>query len=206
MLTPPYHKTHLKWAPPKMSLAVQTPTTKGYKMKFYKVITCIVLLLLIATCLFALCGCKATANNNCTNCTIQQDVEEDKVSFGKKYYSLDDKGYDKNQYYIFNKDGTATYHVTLTENNKETYKSTINFRWFYAGNGQFLMLHNGTKMDLGQNDGVFGFGRVIHTTKCVMYWDNMYFVAEDCVNSIPNYGKLVGNTKKLLELKKPLAR
>ena len=166
----------------------------------------VILTILIATCLFALCGCNKATPSNDSSCTVQQDLATDKVAFGKKYYSLDDKGYDKNQYYIFNKDGTATYHVTLTENNKETYKSTINFRWFYAGNGQFLMLHNGTKMELGQNDGVFGFGRVMHTTKCVMHWDNMYFVSEDCVNSLTNYGKLVGNTKKLLDLKNPLVK
>ena len=169
---------------------------KGKNMK-NKVTTTILATLLVAMCLIALCSCAPKANQ-----IVEVETQEDAISFGKKYYALSGYGVDKNQYYTFNKDGTATYHVTIEENGKVTYKSNINFKWFYADNGQFVLLHNGTKVLEGKHDDAMGFGRVMHATKCVMYWDNMYFVAEDCANSIPNFGKFVGNFRKLLELKK----
>ena len=180
-----------------------------------KIVTILLLTLLVASCLFVLCSCKnkppqgannQTNGNNQTggNQTNNQSCENC-VVFGKKYYALSADGYNKDQYYKFNKDGTATCNITIKDNNgKETFKSTINFKWFDAGNGQLLMLHNGTKILLGEQDVAIGFGRVMHTAKCAIYEGNSYYILEDCLNSIPNYGKLMGGNRKLIELKKDI--
>ncbi len=179
-----------------------------------KIVTILLLTLLVASCLFVLCSCKnkppQDTNNQINgnsqtggNQTNNNQSCENCVVFGKKYYALSADGYNKDQYYKFNKDGTATCNITIKDDNgKETFKSTINFKWFDAGNGQLLMLHNGTKILSGEQDVAIGFGRVMHITKCAIYSDNAYYISEDCVNAIPNYGKIVGNSRKFLELKK----
>ncbi len=160
-------------------------------MKLNKITIMLLVTVLVATCLMLLCGCaNATAS---TNDIPQQDGASERVSFGKKYYSLTSVDYDKNQYYQFNEDGTGICNITLEENGKVTYRSVINFKWIYAGEGNFVLLHNGTQMITGKQDDVFGFGRTMRTTKCAMYWDDMYYVCEDCVNAIPNYAQFVGN-------------
>ena len=173
-----------------------------------KIVIWILLTLVVASCLFALCSCKSktgqgantptdgnqSSNQTCENCIV----------FGKKYYALSADGYNKDQYYQFNKDGTAICNITIKDDDgKETFKSTINFKWFDAGNGQLLMLHNGTKILLGEQDVSIGFGRVMHTAKCAIYEGNSYYIAEDCVNAIPNYGKILPNNRLLPNLNKP---
>ena len=173
-----------------------------------KIVIWILLTLVVASCLFALCSCKSktgqdtntptdgnqSSNQTCANCIV----------FGKKYYALSADGYNKDQYYQFNKDGTATCNITIKDDDgTETFKSTINFKWFDAGNGDLLMLHNGTKIMLGEQDVAIGFGRVMHTAKCAIYTGNSYYISEDCLNAIPNYGKLTGGGKRLLDIPKP---
>ena len=173
-----------------------------------KIITILLLTLLVVSCLFVLCSCKDKMpqdNNNQTggNQTNSQTCENC-VVFGKKYYALSANGYNKDQYYTFNKDGTATCNIVIKDDNdKETFKSTINFKWFDAGNGQLLMLHNGTKILLGEQDAAIGFGRVMHTAKCAIYEGNSYYILEDCLNSIPNYGKLMGGNRLVPNILKP---
>lgn len=167
-------------------------------MKQNKLLTALTMAILTLLCLFALCGCAKNTTTEqqptpptCTPC-------EYPIAFGKKYYALSANGCDKLQYYQFNKDGSATYNVTIKDDNdKDTFKSTINFKWFYEGNGQFIMLHNGTKVTLGKQDTAMGFGRVMHTSKCAIYWDDKYYISEDCVNAIPNYAKLLTNSRTL---------
>ena len=173
-----------------------------------KIITILLLTLLVASCLLVLCSCKDKMpqdNNNQTggNQTNSQTCENC-IVFGKKYYALDANGYNKDQYYKFNKDGTATCNIVIKDDNgKETFESTINFKWFDAGNGQLLMLHNGTKILLGEQDVAIGFGRVMHTAKCAIYEGNSYYILEDCLNSIPNYGKLMGGNRLVPNILKP---
>lgn len=173
-----------------------------------KIVTILLLTLLVVSCLFVLCSCKdklPQGNNNQTggNQTNSQTCENC-VVFGKKYYALDAKGYNKHHYYTFHKDGTATCNIVIKDDNdKETFESTINFKWFDAGNGQLLMLHNGTKILLGEQDAAIGFGRVMHTAKCAIYEGNSYYILEDCLNSIPNYGKLMGGNRLVPNILKP---
>ena len=186
----------------------KTKTTKEYKMKPNKTLTIVILIVLATACLFALCACQqknntTTNDNNCTtNENVCQDLAKDRVSFGKKYYALSANGVDKDQYYQFNTDGTGKYCTIIKEDGATTFQSTINFKWFYAGQGEFVMFHNGTQIHTGKQDTAIGFGRTMHTSKCAMYWDNMYYVSEDCANSIPNYGKIT-NTRGLGDLLLP---
>lgn len=171
-------------------------------MKLNKTVTIIILTILATMCVFALCGCQPKTAPTTENNTICQDVAKDRVSFGKKYYALSGNGMDKDQYYQLNEDGTGRYCIAIKEDGATTFESTINFKWFYAGEGEFILLHNGTQILTGNQDSTLGFGRTMHTSKCAMYWDNMYYVCEDCANSIPNYAQIVGNSRKLLELKR----
>ncbi|MBQ2894568.1 MAG: hypothetical protein IJB95_03155 [Clostridia bacterium] len=178
-----------------------------------KIVIWILLTLVVASCLFALCSCKSktgqgantpTDGNQSNGNQSSNQTCENSIVFGKKYYALSANGYNKDQYYQFNKDGTATCNITIKDDDgKETFKSTINFKWFDAGNGDLLMLHNGTKIMLGEQDVAIGFGRVMHTAKCAIYTGNSYYISEDCLNAIPNYGKLTGGGKRLLDIPKP---
>ena len=159
-------------------------------MKLKRTITTLIFTILVAVCLFAMCGCTRKLADTTDNTTCP-DTASNRVSFGKKYYALTGNGMDKNQYYQFNENGTAIYSATLEESGKTTFKSTINFKWFYAGEGEFILLHNGTKISTGTQNSAMGIGRTMHTSKCAMYWDNMYFVCETCANAIPNYAQIV---------------
>lgn len=169
-------------------------------MKQNKLLTALMITILSLLCLLALCGCaKKTTTEQ--QPTPQTCTTEYPVAFGKKYYALSANGCDKLQYYQFNKDGTAIYNVTIKDSdNNDTFKSTINFKWFYEGNGQFILLHNGTRVTLGKQDTATGFGRVMHTSKCAIYWENMYYISEDCVNAIPNYAKMLTSGRTLPRL------
>lgn len=175
-----------------------------------KIVIWILLTLLVAISLFVLCSCKNKAGQDTNtptggNQTNDNQTCQNCVVFGKKYYSLSANGINKDQYYQFNKDGTAICSITIKDDDgKETFKSTINFKWFDAGNGQLLMLHNGTKILSGEQDVAMGFGRVMHTAKCAIYWDDTYYISEDCVNTIPNYAKIVGNLQRTLDLNKDM--
>ena len=178
-----------------------------------KIVIWMLLALVVASCLFVLCSCKNKTSQGTNNQTGGNQTNggqsntqtcENCVVFGKKYYALSADGYNKDQYYQFNKDGTAICNITIKDDDgKETFKSTINFKWFDAGNGQLLMLHNGTKILLGEQDVSIGFGRVMHTAKCAIYEGNSYYIAEDCLNAIPNYGKILPNNRLLPNLNKP---
>lgn len=142
--------------------------------------------LVALACLGVLCGCTKTY------CDVPQaDETQQSISFGKKYYVLQNNGCNENQYYVFNKDGTATCDVTLTNGEEITYQAVINMRWFDGGNGQYILLHNGTQILQGKQDVVFGFGGVARITACAMQWDNAYYVCEDCLTAIPNYARFV---------------
>ncbi len=154
------------------------------------------LIAITVACLLSLCGCKDSKNAINNDTTIQDDVAN-KISFGKKYYFLNGTEHVKDEYYLFNEDGSASYNFTYLQNGKVTLKMITNFRWTYAGEDKFILLHNGTEIVTGVSDGITGFGRIMHTTKDVMYWDdNMFFICEDAVDKIPNYNKFV-NAKEL---------
>ncbi len=150
-------------------------------------------------CIFSFIGCgksKDNANNNDdTQTNICEDVIENRVMLGKKYYSLGYMNYTKNEYYTINEDGTATYTHIMQDGDKITFHQEINFRWNYAGNSECILVHNGTKMIKGEQDDAFGISRVIHLSKAIIYWstsgENTYFICEDYVSEIPNYSKLI---------------
>lgn len=153
-----------------------------------KFLVTVVLCLVVLLCLGVLCAC----NEKTPVCdTPQAEERVQKISFDKKYYVLQGDGCNKNQYYVFNKDGTAIYNVTLTSGDDVTFKSVVNLRWFDGGNGQFILLHNGTQVLQGKQDAVFGFGGVARICECAMQWDNAYYICEDCLNAIPNYARFV---------------
>ncbi len=153
------------------------------KNKFLLTVLCC---LIASACLGALCGCAKTYCD-----APQADETQQSISFGKKYYVLQNNGCNKNQYYVFNNDGTATCNITLTNDGVVTYQAVINMRWFDGGNGQYILLHNGTQILQGKQDVVFGFGGVARITECIMQWDNAYYVCEDCLTTIPNYAQFV---------------
>lgn len=144
--------------------------------------------LIVLVCLGVMCACSPKTPV-CNSPQAEENAQN--VSFGKKYYVLQGDGCNKNQYYVFSKDGTAIYNVTLSNGDNTTFKSVVNLRWFDSGNGQYVLLHNGTRILQGKQDVVFGFGGVARICACAMQLDNTYYICEDCLNAIPNYAQFV---------------
>ncbi len=124
-----------------------------------------------------------------------EDNIKDRVVFGKKYYYLGNECWTELEYYAFNENQTATYTHIMKENETVTFHQVINFKWTYAGDGQCILIHNGTKMIKGNQDDAQGFCRVMHLSKDIVYWSvaqkDTYFVCEDFTEKIPKYGKLI---------------
>ncbi len=170
-------------------------------MKKYKIITIFTVLLAFFACLLIFGGCSKNQVNAENDSVVQDSIEQDamgnRISFGKKYYWLDYNGYTENEYYTFNVDGNATYNHIMKEGQKITFHQVINFKWTYAGEGDCILVHNGTQIIKGTQDDAFGIARVIHVANDAIYWsafgENTYFVCEDFINQAPNYGKLISN-------------
>lgn len=160
---------------------------QGEEMKNKFLVTA-VCCLIVLVCLGVMCACSPKTPV-CNSPQAEENAQN--VSFGKKYYVLQGDGCNKNQYYVFNKDGTAIYNVTLTGGNDVTFRSVVNLRWFDSGNGWYVLLHNGTRILQGKQDVVFGFGGVARICACAMQWDNAYYICEDCLNAIPNYAQFI---------------
>ncbi len=159
----------------------------------------LLLLTILISSLFVLNGCKQSDKKSLKNDVqiYDEDKISDRIRFGKKYYSLGYDGYAQNEYYTFNQDNTATYtHIMLT-NDKVTFQQEIYYKWTYAGQGECILVHNGTKIIKGEQDDAFGIKWVIHLSKNIIYWsnsgENTYFILEDYISEIPNYAKLINN-------------
>ncbi len=154
-----------------------------------------VIALILGVCFCSFVGCNH-ANNVITD-SVQQDTISDRVSFGKKYFSLGYNGVISTEYYTFNQNGSASYTHIMKEGNDVTFHQIINFKWTYAGDGNCILMHNGTQIVKGTQDDAFGLSRVMHVAKDVVYWsasgENTYFICEDFVSQIPNYAKLITN-------------
>ena len=166
-------------------------------MKKHKLFKIVLFASLIFVCLIVSSACKS--NDQVNDTVIQEIATEDsianRINFDKKYYSLDYDGYSKDVYYTFKDDGTAIYTHVMKSGDKITFHQEINFKWTYAGEGECIMIHNGTKMLVGEQDEALGIGRVMHVSKDAIYWSssgsNSYFVCEDFTNKIPNYAKII---------------
>ncbi len=176
------------------------------KHKKLKIFT---LIIAITACLIIFISCsnnKPVKNDgiNSNQAALQDKVEQDtatedsiknRVSFNKKYYYLGYGAYTKNEYYTFYDDGNACYTHMMQDGENTTFHQEIHFKWSYNGDGDCILLHNGTKMIKGQQDDSFGIARVMHLGKDVVYWsttgENTYFICEDFVSQIPNYAKLI---------------
>ncbi len=152
--------------------------------------------------IFVFTGCAnneqsndATDTNEGNTPTV--DTVDYRISFGKKYYSLGQSSYTENEYYTFNDDGTATYTHIMKDGDTITYHQVLNFKWTYAGESEYILIHNGTQMLKGTQDEANGFGRVMHVSSNVIYWsssgENSYFINEDYVGQIEQYGMIVEN-------------
>ncbi len=168
-------------------------------MLMNKIIKKIMLALIIVVCIFTCYSCKQNNQTVVNDAIVQEEPTTDSISsrllFDKKYYSLGYNGYTENEYYTFKSDGTATYTHIMKTGNTTTFHQEINFKWSYAGEGDCIMIHNGTKMIKGNQDDAFGFSRVMHVANDVIYWtasgENTYFICEDFISQIPNYAKLI---------------
>lgn len=151
------------------------------------------LLFCIISCMFVFVGCSQNPASTIED-TVQQDSITTRVMFGKKYYYLGYENYTKNEYYTFYSDGTATYTHIMQDGNTVTFHQVINFNWAYAGEGDCILVHNGTDILKGAQDDAFGFGRVMHLSNSVVYWtasgENTYYVCEDFISKLTNYGSL----------------
>ncbi len=167
-------------------------------MKNKILITLTVVILVIG--IFVFSGCAKNENVENDN-NPQQAVSNEEWStqpiFGKKYYYLGYNGYTENEYYTFNENGTASYTHIIKDGENVSYHQEIYFKWILNGNGDYILVQNGTKMHKGTLDETFGFGRVMHVSSDVIYWtasgENSYFVNEDYVGQIEQYGKIVEN-------------
>ncbi len=149
--------------------------------------------------ILALVSCSSNSNKEPTDTIVQEQASEDsiasRVNFSKKYYYLDYDGVVKEQYYTINQDGTASYTHIMKTGENVTFHQQINFKWTYSGEGNCILVHNGTKMIKGEQDDAFGISRVMHVGKDVMFWsasgENTYYICEDYTAQIPDYAKLV---------------
>ncbi len=161
-----------------------------------KILKTIIFSFVILICLLSV-GCSTQNFNEEVCYDITQDSVESRISFGKKYYYLSYENYIKDEYYLFNDDGSASYTHVMKNNDVITFHQQINFKWTYSGDGNCILLHNGTKMITGKQDDTFGFSRVMRVSKDIAYWsssgENTYFICEDFVSQIPNYAKLISN-------------
>ncbi len=165
-------------------------------MKKHSIFIAVLLMITFSFTAIVFCGCTPTQP------TMKQETEthdaiDNRVLFNKKYYSLGYDGYTQNEYYTFFDNGTATYTHIMKKGENTTFHQQINFKWTYSGEGECILMHNGTQMIKGEQDDAFGFSRVMHLSKKVIYWsasgENTYFIAEDFVNEIPDYAKLITN-------------
>lgn len=167
-------------------------------MKNQKIFKLLIFASLLSICLLLVCGC-ASKPEDVNDTVIQEIATEDsianRIAFDKKYYILSYDGYSKDVYYTFKDDGTATYTHIMQENSNVTFHQEIYFTWTYGGEGDCIMIHNGTKMIVGEQDSALGIGRVMHVSKDVVYWSasgsNSYFVNEDFIDQIENYAKII---------------
>ncbi len=163
-------------------------------MKKFNLIIKSILIILATACLFSFCGCEL--KNKVTD-IVSEDAISDRVNFDKKYYYLGYDGYDKNQFYSFSDDGSAIYTHIMQEGESVTFHQIINFKWTYGGEGNCILMHNGTQIVKGEQDDAFGISRVMHVGKDVVYWSadgqNTYYICEDFTEQIPNYAKLISN-------------
>ncbi len=175
----------------------------------HKKIKIFMLIIAITACLitFISCSNNSSAKNedaHTNQSAVQDKVEQDiatedsiknRVSFNKKYYSLGYNTCTKNEYYTFCDDGNACYTHIMQDGENIIFHQEIYFKWSYNGEGDCILLHNGTKMIKGQQDDSFGIARVMHLGKDVVYWstsgENTYFICEDFISQIPNYAKLI---------------
>ncbi len=150
---------------------------------------------------FPLVGCaksqESIAKDTDTQNPTIEDSINDRISFGKKYYYL---GYDnviETEYYTINENNTATYTHIMKNGDKTTFHQQINFKWTYNGEGECVLIHNGTQMIIGEQDDAFGIARIMHVGKDVIYWsvsgENTYYLSEEYVDNIPYYAKLIKN-------------
>ncbi len=173
-------------------------------MKKSKIFLGLLIAIIACVCLTnASCSAKKQSSADKTQSTqtdttqtaVNTDDINNRIAFGKKYYSLGYLGYTENEYYTFNEDGSATYDHIMKENDKITYHQILHFVWKYRGDGECVMMHNGTEMVKGTQDDAFGINRVMHVSPDVIYWstssDNVYFIREDLTEQIPNYAKLI---------------
>ncbi len=159
-----------------------------------KLLTKIIIAFFLISCMFAFSGCDKTTQPVAYG-TNSQDQMDNRIEFGKKYYSLTYDECNKNEYYVFNSDGSASYNSTIKQGNSVTFQQTVNFKWTYVGEGDCILIHNGTKIIKGTQDDAFGFSRVMRVSKNMLYWssdgENTYFICESYLNKIPNYGKFI---------------
>ncbi len=164
-----------------------------------KLLSIILVTSLIFGCLIVFLGCnKKTETPNIVTDTVCEDTLSNRISFDKKYYFLGYTGYTQNEYYTFFENGSATYTHIMKDNDETTYHQELNFKWTYLGDGNLILIHNGTKMIKGTQDDVFGFSREFCVSKDVVYWssttsDNTYFISEDFTSQIPSYAKFIEN-------------
>ncbi len=151
-------------------------------------------MLVVLGCSIFFSGCTQGKANAVTDAVAQDEIR-DRITFDKKYYYLGYDGYAENEYYTFNNDGSASYTHVTKNGSTVTFHQVINFKWTYAGDGNCILIHNGTEIVKGAQDDAFGISRVMHVAKDVAYWsasgENTYFICEDFVSQIPNYGKLI---------------
>ncbi len=149
---------------------------------------------LLLICAFFVCACDKQ-NQNIVRDAVEQDKISSRISFDKKYFYLGYDGYVSDEYYTFFNDGTATYTHIMKNSGSTTFHQVINFKWTYSGEGDCILIHNGTKMIKGSQDDAFGFSRVMRVSLDVVFWsasgENTYFICEDFTSQIPNYAKLL---------------
>ncbi len=164
----------------------------------------IILIITVLVCIVAVIACTKNEQNEKDDTTLQQNTTQttatndalgSRVAFGKKYYALGYSGYTENEYYVLNEDGSASYNHIMKDGDTVTFHQVINFRWAYKGEGDCILLHNGTHMIKGTQDDVFGICRVMHVNKDVIYWsasgENSYYISEDFIDQIPYYAEMI---------------